>query len=178
MGLSHRCVRGDEALRVLSCPHLSPLVSASLADRTLSTPSASSLLSAEDFTSPAPFPINLGQSAYAGGSFTEPRACTQPRSSRRDPFASHGPRRAAGTAGSRGRRPSAAAGAEVRGWRCAALRARGWGRSCIAGERRARPRSGRRRGTAEPGRRVAVRGALRCTRCPQGEQRCAGGVGL
>lgn len=89
---------------------------------------------------PAPFPINLGQSAYAGGSFTEPRACTQPCSSRWGPLASHCPRRAAGTAGPRGRRPRAAAGAEVRGRRCAALRARGWGRSCIAGERRVRPR--------------------------------------
>lgn len=169
MGLSHRCVRGGETLRVPSCPHLSPL---RWPDRALSTPSA------EDFTSPAPFPINLGQLAYAGGSFTEPRACTQPRSSGRAPSASHGPRSAAGTAVPRGRRPSAAAGAEGRGRCCAALRARGWGRSCIAGERRARPRCGRRRGTAEPGRRVAVRGALRGTRCPQGESRCAGGFGL
>lgn len=31
MGLSHRRVRGDEALRVPSCPHLSPLVAVSLA---------------------------------------------------------------------------------------------------------------------------------------------------
>lgn len=53
MGLSHQRVRGDEALRVLSCPHLSPLVSASLARQSFVHPLAPL---AEGFTSPCSFP--------------------------------------------------------------------------------------------------------------------------